>query len=314
MVVGATGSLGHSVVKALKEEVREVRILVRNKSKAQKYFKDFPDVEIVQGNAGSLESVENALEDCSFLYYLVNIPYPQWEEKARGLLNISLRAASRKNVKFIFPGNVYNYGYARYNPVNEIHPWAAHTKKGKIRIEMENMIRQERKERGLTYTVVRMPDFYGPWVINSFSEKFYKQALKGGTLQWFGDLDVPTEFIFSEDCGKALVTAGISEKANNKEFNVPGYSPITARKYLNEIAAQTGHKSKIKAVNSDWMISVAGWFNPLAREFKEMMYLKTTELILNGSRYRDTLGPIPARPYEEGIRTTLNWAKKFYHL
>lgn len=314
LVVGATGSLGYSVVKALKEKDQQTRVLVRDKSKAEKYFKEFPELEIVQGNAGSSDNVEGALKNCSYLYYLINVPYHQWEEKATPLLHTSLDAAIKKNVKFVFPGNVYNYGYAQYNPVDEKHPWAAHTKKGKIRIEMENLFKKEKKERGLTYTIIRMPDFYGPYVINTFSESFYIQALKGKPLQWFGNLDVPIELIFIEDAGKALVTAGLSDKANNDEFNVPGYSKITAREYLNEISKQAGKESKIKTINSELIISIAGWFNPVAREFKEMMYLKTKELILDGTKYKDTFGSIPTRPYEEGIRITLDWAKRFYGL
>ena len=159
-----------------------------------------------------------------------------------------------------------------------------------------------------------MPDFYGPYVINTFSEKFYLDALKGKPLTWFGDLDVPIELIFIEDGGSAMVEAGLSEKTDGEEFNMPGYSPITAREFLEEISVQGGKDSKIKSINSEFIVGLGGLFNPLAREFKEMMYLKTTELILDGTKYKETFGPLPATPYKEGINKAFEWVKDFYGL
>ncbi len=314
LIVGATGSLGPSVVKALQEKGKPVRVLVRSKEKAEKYFGKDSSIEIVQGNASNQESLEGALEDCTHLFYLINVPYDQWREKVFPLLEASVKAAIKKNAKLVFPGNVYNYGYAQYNPVDETHPWEAHTQKGKIRIELENYLKQEKKERGLKYTIIRMPDFYGPFVINTFSEKAYINALKGKTIQWIGDLDTPTEYIFIEDGGKAMVTAGLSEKSNGEEYNVPAYSPITSRDYLTEIALQAGSGSKITTINSDFLFSALGIFVPLIKEVKEMLYLKRRELILDGTKYKETFGDLPSRTYKDGVTATLDWVKDFYKM
>ena len=314
LVVGATGSLGPSVIKELKRRNLGVRALVRDKAKADLYFGKDSELEIVQGSAASKESLTGALEDCSYLFYLVNVPYHKWIDKVFPLLHASAEAAVKKNANLVFPGNVYNYGYAQYNPVDEKHPWDAHTKKGKIRIELENYLKTEKEERGLKHTVVRMPDFYGPFVINTFSEKAYVNAIAGKPIRWIGDLDTPTEYIFIEDAGKAMVTAGLSDKSTGEEFNAPAYEPITSRDYLTEIVNQAGSKSKITTLNSDLIFNLAGVFSPLIREVQEMLYLKRTELILGGTKFKAAFGELPTRNYKDGIASTLDWAKDFYKL
>lgn len=314
LIVGATGSLGSSVIKALKEKDIQIRILVRDKSKAEKYFGKDTTLEIVQGSALNEETIVAALEDCSHLFYLVNTPYHKWSISSEPLLKSTINSAVRKNVKLVFPGNVYVYGHAQYNPVDEKHPWNAHTKKGKIRINLEEMLKKAKAENGLKYTIIRMPDFYGPFVINTFSEKAYINALRGKPIQWIGDLDTKTEYIFIEDGGRAMVIAGLSDKSNGEEYNVPAYSPITSREYLTEIVNQAGQRSKITSLNSDLIFTVGGFFSPMISEVKEMLYLKREELILDGTKFKETFGNIPARNYKDGVAATLDWVKEFYSL
>jgi nucleoside-diphosphate-sugar epimerase len=314
LIVGATGSLGPSVVKALKEKDQQIRILVRDKSKAEKYFGKNSGIEIVLGSASNEETIAGALDGCSHLFYLVNTPYHKCSESSEPLLTSSINAALRKNAKIVFPGNVYNYGYTQYNPVDEKHPWNAHTKKGKIRINLEEMLKKAKTENGLKYTIIRMPDFYGPYVINTFSEKAYINALMGKTIRWIGNLDTKTEYIFIEDGGKAMVIAGLSDKSTGEEYNVPAFSPITSREYLNEIVNQAGQGSKITTLNSDLIFSIGGLFSPMIKEVKEMLYLKREELILDGTKFKETFGNIPARNYKDGVAATLDWVKEFYSL
>jgi len=178
---------------------------------------------------------------------------------------------------------------------------------------MEKMLVRANKEHGLRYTIIRMPDFYGPFVINGFSEKFFQNALKGKKLQWFGGLNVPIELIYIEDGGEAMAIAGLSDKADGMQFNVPGYSETTAKKLLKEMSRQAGKNSKVSTLNIEFVVALAGLFNPVVKEFKEMMYLKSERLILSGELFRTTFNTFPATPYEEGIKKTLEWTKSFFN-
>lgn len=312
LIIGFTGGIGRATAKALIEKNEAVVALVRDLQKGEKYAQGLSGIEFVQGDANNLSDIEKALENCSTLFYCANIPYPRWEKEARELFSVSVTAAINKKVKLVFPGNVFVYGKAQQTLVNEGHPHAAQTKKGNIRIEMERMLVRANKENGLCYSIVRMPDFYGPFVINGFYDKIFQNALRGKKLQWFGGLNVPTELIYIEDGGEAMALAGLSSKADGMQFNVPGYSEITAKKFLKEISRQAGKKSKISSINIDFLVAIAGLFNPMAKEFKEMMYLKSKRLIMTGELFRTTFDTLPATPYEEGIRKTLDWTTKYF--
>ncbi len=311
LIVGATGGLGWAIAKTLSEKGEQVVAFAKNKAKAEVVLSEFSNIEIIQGNAGKLEDVENALQGCSSLFYCINIPYSEWEEKSRKFLSVSLEATVKHNAKFIFPGNVYVFGKAQTLTVKENHPHDAETKKGKIRIDMERMISIAAEEKGLNYAIIRMPDFYGPFVINGLYDKLFENALKGEALTWYGALDVPMEFIYIEDAGQAMVEAGLSNKSNEKVFNVPGHSITTPREFLSEIVRQSFKNSKIKSIKSPVAFTIVGFFNSQAREFKELLYLKKERFILDGTHYKFTFGTVPATPYPLGIKKTLRWFRNF---
>lgn len=312
LVVGATGGIGRAAVKAIVEKDSPVRVLVRSKQKADKYFFGMKNVEILEGDASKPVDLKKAIKGCSSLFYCANVPYTDWIEKTRQLLKFSLDAAVEAKARFIFPGNVYIYGHAQYNPVDEKHPRAAHTVKGKIRIEMEEMIKKYSSEKGLEFTIVRFPDFYGPYVVNGFSEKAYLNSIEGKSLQWIGAKDVPLEYIFIEDAGKCLVDAGLSEKGINQEFNVPASNPITNKDYLELISKFGGANSKFQILNSTLIFTMIGFFNKLIKEVAEMLYLKREELILDGTKFKNNFGYLPSTSYEEGVKKTFEWVKAFY--
>ena len=312
LVVGATGGIGRSAVKALVENGNHVRVLVRSKQKAEKYFFGLNNIEIFEGDATKSADLTKAIKGCSTLFYCANTLYTEWIEKARPLLKVSLDAAAEANARFVFPGNVYLYGHAQYNPVDEKHPHAAHTVKGKIRVEMEETIKKYSSEKGLQITIVRFPDFYGPFVVNGFSEKAYQNPLAGKSILWIGAKNVPLEYIFIEDAGKCIVAAGLSEQGINQEYNVPATTPITNNDYLGLISKVGGANSKLQILNSNFIFSIMGFFNKLIKEVAEMLYLKRKELILDGTKFKNTFGFLPSTTYEEGVKKTFEWVKSFY--
>lgn len=312
VVVGATGGIGRATVKALLNRGENVRALVRDGRKAEAFFAGLGPVDIVEGNAGSAEDMQRAVRGVATLFYCVNIPYPRWQRDARKLISVSIDAAASAGATLVFPGNVYVFGHAQTKLVDEQHPRAAHTKKGQIRIEMEEMLRDAVRTRGLSQVTVRFPDFYGPFVINGFSEQLLLNALRGKIMRWIGDLDAPYETIYIDDAGEALVTAGLSGKGINCTFHVPGAGVTTARNFLGLMATRAGRGAPIATYKARAFFALMGLFSPLVREVKEMLYLKQERFILNGALYSATFGPYPVTRYSEGIAKSLAWAREFY--
>jgi len=314
LILGFTGGIGRAVAVALSKRGILMKVLVRDTKKASQYTEGLDNIEIVEGDVSKPDDLAKTFEGVDYVHYCINVPYNLWEEKALRLLKNCVDAATKHKTKLIFPGNVYVYGHAKYNPVDEKHPHGAHTKKGQIRMEMEEMLALAKKDEGLDYTIVRMPDFYGPFVINGFSEQLFINAIKGKAMRWVGKMDIELEVIYIEDGGEAMVMAALSDKSSGEVFNIPGINSTTSRKYLQEIVDQAGGKSKYSAMDSDLIFNIFGLFNPVVKELIEMLYLKREKLILDGQKFQDTIGTLPVTEYSEGIKKTLNWAERFYSI
>ncbi len=305
VVLGATRSVGHWIVEKLLDRKNQVRVMVRNPVKL-KQFSRMELVHVVEGDASKLNDVNKAIIGVDSVYYCVNVPYPEWKSKAIPMLQNTITAAKENKAKIVFPGNVYVYGHAQSDFVREDHPFAAHTEKGKIRIRMEQMLNDAWKSENVPYTIVRFPDFYGPFVVNDLYAPIFRNALQGRPMTWYGRLDAPIEFAYIEDAAEALVIAGSEPSANGETYSLPGVEVTTPRQWLQLVASTAGTKAKIRAIPK-FMITLAGISNPLVREFYEMLYLKRERLILDGTKFKSKFRRIPTTPYKDGIKKTLDW-------
>lgn len=308
LVLGATGGVGHWVVEKLVQRREDVRVMVRDPGKVR-HWAGAQRVEIVEGDALDRKDVEKAADRVESIYHCVNVPYPEWKVKVIPMLQNTIAAAKPGKAKIVFPGNVYVFGHARTEYVGENHPFAAHTKKGRIRIRMERMLGELWKSEGIPYVIVRMPDFYGPFVPNPIYASIFRNALQGRPMTWYGALDVPREFSYIEDAAEALVMAGLDPATAGETYHLPGTQVTTAREWLQLIASKAGAGSKTRTVPA-FAVALAGLFNPLAREAREMLYLYTERLILDGAKFRQKFGRIPSTPYETGVTRTLEWFRR----
>jgi nucleoside-diphosphate-sugar epimerase len=222
------------------------------------------------------------------------------------MLRNTTAAAQERGARVVFPGNVYGIGHAHADFVAEDHPMEPSSRKGQLRLAMERHLQELHRSQGLGFTIVRMPDFYGPFVVNRLYASIFRNALRGRSMPWYGDLDVPSEFLFMPDGGTAMVLAGTDPGSDGETYHVPGPAVITARKFLELVARTAGSKSRPSAV-SPWMMTLFGLFSSDAREFREMMYLKRERFILDGTKFHRKFGEAASTPYSKGVAETLNW-------
>ena len=138
------------------------------------------------------------------------------------MLTNTISAAQAVGARVVFPGNVYVFGHTRADLVREDHPMDPHTRKGRLRLRMERRLGELHRSQGLAFTIVRMPDFYGPFIMNRLYAEIFRNALRGRSMPWYGDLNVPSEFLFIPDGGEAMVRAGLDPSSNGETYHVPG--------------------------------------------------------------------------------------------
>lgn len=310
LVLGATGSLGSAIVNELTSTGKPVRALVRNPAKAGRVFANPSKVELVEGSVEDPQTLQKAFNDVELFYNCINPPnYQQWSRlpEVHGRI---IDAARKARTRMVFPGNVYIYGHAQTGLVGEDHPRNPCSRKGRIRLQLEEMFIARSREGEVPGVIVRFPDYYGPDLASSLVGGIFTSALKNKTARWYGRLDVMHEFIFIADAAKAMVMAGERPDAVGQDFNVPGPEPIRIRDWIGLVYKQAGFEPKMTGTGRTF-VRLAGLFSSLAREFAEMQYLTEEPLILDGTKFSNFFGTkYPVRSYEDGIRETLTWMRK----
>ncbi len=96
LITGATGTVGHELVKLLSEGARPVRALVPARDRAR--VAEHPNVEVMVGSFEDPTSLDTALRGVSDVY-LVSPPGPHQEAQERAVVEACVRAQVRSVVK-----------------------------------------------------------------------------------------------------------------------------------------------------------------------------------------------------------------------
>ncbi|WP_426752885.1 NAD-dependent epimerase/dehydratase family protein [Myxococcus sp. Y35] len=301
---GASGAIGHSVAQALRAQGRPYRVVGRSREGLQREFGADPQAEIVTWNPEDEASIRAAARGVQTLVYLVGVPYWQFHLHP-GLMRRTLDAAIAEGVeRLVFIASVYPYGLPRTDVVNESHPRMPQTFKGRMRKEQEELLLAADKAGAIKVSILRLPDFYGPGVENSFLHRAFVAASQGKRAQLIGPIDTPHEFVYVPDVGPVVTALMDTPGAYGRFWNLGGAGVTTQKALVEDIYAQAGYPAKY-SVLGPWMVRFIGLFDRFMRELPEMHYLHTTPVIMDDSALRALLGDIRKTPYHEGIRQTL---------
>ncbi|STD20497.1 NAD-dependent epimerase [Enterobacter asburiae] len=129
----------------------------------------------ISGDAQNAEQVEAAASECSVIVHAVNPPgYRNWEQLVLPMLHNTINAAERNGALIVLPGTIYNYGPDAFPLLREDSPQDPITRKGAIRVQMENAL-SAYAQRGGKVLILRAGDFFGPLAGNNwFSQGLVK--------------------------------------------------------------------------------------------------------------------------------------------
>ncbi|NGQ96161.1 NAD-dependent epimerase/dehydratase family protein [Brevibacillus sp. SYP-B805] len=308
LVLGASGGMGFALVHELAAREIETVAFARGREKLERLFGAMRGVSIRSGDLFVLDHLLSAGEGVDVIFHAANIPYPEWQEGLPRIMRNVLDAAKQLGAKVVVIDNIYAYGRSGGQKVTEQTPKRPHTKKGKIRLALEEMV-AEAHQAGVPALVTHFPDFYGPNAENTLLHYTLKAMQAHKSARFVGDPAVEREYIFTPDGAKAAVELALRESAYGQHWNIPGPAVISGHALIDIMRQQTGYKGKVGTVGKG-MISFIGLFQPMMREMVEMMYLLEEPVVLSGEKYEREIGPLPQTPYEEGIRKTLAFMKK----
>ncbi len=309
LIFGGTGSIGYAFAQEALKHNEQVTLLVRNKQKAQKLFKQAPNLELVEGDATDAALLKELGAEATHIFHGINYPYHQWEGNMERVTANVIEAAAQNKATILFPGNIYNYGLVQ--TITETTPELPCTRKGAIRVKLEQMLRKAAEQTRCGVLILRLPDFWGPNVLNEGIAPIFRGALAGKAMPWLIRNDIPHQLVYTPDAARVfyeLVKHRPEEPFSL--YNYAGEVVPSIKAWQADIARAAGTKPKYKLYNKG-LFKLMGIFMPAMKEIHEMAYLWGNTILLNDDKLRKELPGLTSTPMPQAIAETLAWFREF---
>jgi nucleoside-diphosphate-sugar epimerase len=309
VLLGATGAVGGSIAAELRRRGESYRVVGRDRASLDRAFGSDPLAEIAVWSPADASSARAALRGADAVVYLVGVPYNHFELHPV-VMRQTLDAAIAEGVgKMLLVGTVYPYGRPQQTPAREDHPREPHTFKGKMRKQQEDLLLEADAAGKIRGTVLRLPDFYGPRVKNSFLDSVFTAAAKGGTANLIAPIDRPHQFVYVPDVGPVVLDLLRHPEAHGRWWHLAGDGTASVQEIVAMVGQLAGKSLKTRAVGTG-MLRVIGLFQPVMRELVEMHYLLTDPFIMDDSALRALLRDVKTTPLQEGLRESVEAARR----
>lgn len=306
-VIFGAGPLAQSVMRALHRRGKPIKMVNRSGKRST----GIPaDVEVTGGDAYSTDFTRGVTRDAEAVYQCAQPAYQSWVTDFPPLQASILEGAAASGAKLIVGENLYMYGDTNGQPIREDMPYAAHTRKGKVRAEMATTLREAHQEGKVRVATARGSDFYGPGVLSSsLGERTFVPLLQGKPAEVIGSLDLQHAYTYIDDFGEAMAILGERDEALGQAWHVPNPPALTQRELLTLFFKEAGLEPKFTVIGK-FILTVGGMFVPSAREMVEMAYEFEKPFLVDSSRFINTFGDI-ATPYEVTVKETIAWYREY---
>ncbi len=296
-VLGATGGAGRAIAEELVRQGHRVRSVNRSGS-------PLPGAaEVVAADIETAEGAATAVLGSDVVYLAAQPPYDKWEGRFPAMLRNVLAAVERHGAKLVMVDNLYMYGPGS-SPMTEDSPMRADDKKGKVRIEMVEIL-DAAIARGVRVTSGRASDYFGPDSGNStVTALAIERALEGKAPRWMGRTDVAHSVAYLPDVARAYVTLGTDERADGHHWILPHIATVTGAKFLDAVTGAAGLPASNGRISKP-LLMMAAPFHAISRESLGIYYQWDQPFVADSSRFESTFGPFDRTPLTEAVTVTL---------
>lgn len=297
-VVFGYGNIGKLIVSELKARGQEV-VVASHRPLNDNLF----DSTVV--NSLDQAEVTNACKGADQVYMTIGLEYKLkvWKRDWPVIIENLIAAAKETGAKIVFFDNIYLYGPSPLqNPITELHPRQAPSKKGQIRLELVNKLEAAMQD-GVKVLIARSADFYGPNVTTSAVTMAINDMSKGKKAYYLGDPKKLHSFTYVPDAAKAVVDLALADDTYNQTWHLPTAPAIAGEQLMGIITNQLG--------KSNWLpmgrvqMSLVRIFVPILRELYEMMYQFENDYVLSDAKFMQRFPDFNRTEYKDGIAATI---------
>ncbi|WP_446666505.1 NAD-dependent epimerase/dehydratase family protein [Flexivirga sp. B27] len=246
-------------------------------------------------------------EGAAAIYHAVNVPYHLQVDLMPGIGRAVLAAAAHHGARLVILDTLYPYGEADGDAITEQTPWAATSRKGRLRAELDRMYLDAHRRGEAEVVLGRSADFYGPRVLNStLGAAFFPGALAGEPALGFGDLSLPHSYSYIPDIAAGLATLGTTDRADalGRVWHLPTVPAVSTERIHELVADLLGRPVRTQVLPEPTPNAV--FDEQFMAEYAEMFYQHRIAQNMVSRPFEETFGQQPT-PLADGLRTTLEW-------
>jgi nucleoside-diphosphate-sugar epimerase len=299
LILGANGRFGSVVAQTFAAAGWRVRVQARS------IRANWPKgIEAVQADAMQADALCRVAQGVDVIVNALNPLYTEWDRLARPLAANALEAAKASGALLMFPGNIYNFGSALPAELHVDTPQVGNTSKARIRIEIEQQMR-EAAAVGVKSVVVRAGDFFGGEGRGTWFDLVIVKSLAKGKMVYPGALDLRRAWAYLPDLAETFVrlAARRGDLHGASCFHFAGHSLTGAELHgaLEHASGRILHVGRLP-----WgLIRLAASVAPMPRALMEMRYVWQRSHVLEDSALRARLGDVPTTPLPQALAAAL---------
>ncbi len=311
LILGITGGIGGEVARALLTRGWRVRALHRRPDEVAGTTGLGNEVEWIKGDAICRDDVLHAAAGASVIVHAVNPPkYHNWAGLALPMLENTIAAAKAENARILFPGTIYNFGPDALPKLTEASPQNPLTRKGRIRVRMEERLRQAAGD-GARVLIVRAGDYFGPHAGNTwFSQGLLANQRQVRRVFYPGPREVGHAWAYLPDLAEAMarLLEHDAQLADFEVFNFRGLWLARGADMADAVCRAAGISSRKVYTFPWWCVRLAAPFVEVCREMLEMRYLWNTPVELDNSKLCALIGAEPRTSLDEAVARSRPWS------
>lgn len=258
------------------------------------------NVERVQGDASSVESLRSAAPKADFIYNCVNPPYNKWDKQWPPIQKAVTELSMKTDAVLVTCSNLYGYGPHK-GVLTEDLPLRATWKNGRIRAEMWLQVKELHDAGKIRATEVRGSDYISASDQSRMGDRVVPRLMQGKSVQLLGSLDKLHTWTDPDDVAHLMMVVAEEEVAWGSPWHVPSNGPMTQRHVVRDIALELGIKHPKVSSVPPIIEKTLGLFNPIMREISHTAYQFNEPFVMSDERSRKTFGLKP-KPWDFVIR------------
>lgn len=296
LILGANGRFGRAAADAFASAGWCVYVQSRS-SRAQAA----PDMTAITCDALDMKTVLEAVTGkIDVVVNALNPPYTEWEQRVPALADAALHIARQTGSLLMLPGNVYNFGTRLPAVLHEDTPQLPDTSKGKIRVALEEQMRQAARD-GVRSVVIRAGDFLGAGP-GTWMDMVIAKNLARGKLAYPGAMPLEHPWAYLPDLARVFVAVA-ERRAQLTPFDVLHYGGLTCTGTALTEAISRAADRPLTVSGFPWgLLRLASPFSPMLRALLEMRYLWDRPHRLSEEKLARLIGTIPRTDLGEVMR------------